>query len=360
MKRVRIIAGSDAIQEPHVRRKWEYLLDQYSGTTLFYQSPEYFNHLAMFRADCAFLAVVDGDDGAPIGIVPICKSRVLLNFEARDYRFARVSFSGILILGGTLLAPQSLEVFELLFQQIAVSFPDCGAIEVNGLSTTSLLWDFLRSNPSLKRHFTIYAPNGPRNCHTVAIPDSFTGYLGAFGHKKRYNMKRQIKRLDSFGNGSLTLRRIDRVSALKCFQDARIALGHEEISENEIQDLAVRGLLLSYVLNVNGKPCGLAFGTRFRDTLVIHSFGHDTKIGHLSPGTVLQTLMMKDVAEHKLARRIDYGFGEPRYRLTNDIDERVTVLMVRRGMINKSLVAAHLWYARFVDGVKRLRRFLEK
>ena len=76
-----------------------------------------------------------------------------------------------------------------------------------------------------------------------------------------------------------------------------------------------------------------AFGTRFRDTLVMHSFRHDTEIGHLSPGTVLQTLMMKDLTENKLARRIDYGFDEPRYRLTNDLDERVTAVMVRRGMI---------------------------
>jgi CelD/BcsL family acetyltransferase involved in cellulose biosynthesis len=86
----------------------------------------------------------------------------------------------------------------------------------------------------------------------------------------------------------------------------------------------------------------------------VHHFGHDTEIGHLSPGTVLHTLMMKDLAEHKLARRIDYGFGEPRYRLTNDLDERVTAVMVRKGMINQSLIGMHFTYIRFLDTVKRL------
>jgi hypothetical protein len=76
----------------------------------------------------------------------------------------------------------------------------------------------------------------------------------------------------------------------------------------------------------------------------------------LSPGTVLQTLMMKELVEHKLARRIDYGFGEPRYQLTNDLDERVTAVMVRRGMINQSMIAAHLSYVRLLDGVKCLMR----
>jgi hypothetical protein len=150
---------------------------------------------------------------------------------------------------------------------------------------------------------------------------------------------------------------------VKCLQDARIALGghvrrgiDRGIPEIEVLDLAERGLLLSYVLSVNGTPCGLASGTRFRDTLVMHSFSHDTQIGHLSPGTVLQTLMMKDVVEHKLARRIDYGFGEPRYRLTNDLDERVTAIVLRRGWMNQSFLSAHQSYVRLLNGVKYLVR----
>jgi CelD/BcsL family acetyltransferase involved in cellulose biosynthesis len=360
MKRARIVAGPDASLEASVRAKWDQLLDQYSSTTLFYQSPEYFSHLAKVRVDCAYLAIVEGDDGEPIGIVPMRKSSVLLKFEVRKHHFASVSFSAIRILGGTLLAPQSPEVFALLFQQIARSFPDCDAMEVSGLSTTSSLWNFLRNSRSLKRNFTIYAPNGPRRCHTARVPDSYTEYLGAFGRKKQYNLRRQIRRLDHFGNGSLALHRIDRVSGGGRFQNARVALGEhakrdsdQQNSEIEVLDLAERGLLLSYVLSVDGRTCGLAFGTRFRDTLVLHHFRHDAQIGYLSPGTVLHTLMMKDLAEHKLVRRIDYGFGEPRYRLTNDLDERVTAVMVRKGLINQSLIGTHFSYVRLVDGVKR-------
>ena len=66
------------------------------------------------------------------------------------------------------------------------------------------------------------------------------------------------------------------------FQNARVGLRRggaqdldREISESQALDLAERGLLLSYVLSVGGKPCAVALGTRFRDTLVIHSFRHD-------------------------------------------------------------------------------------
>jgi CelD/BcsL family acetyltransferase involved in cellulose biosynthesis len=291
------------------------------------------------------------------------KSPVLLKFDVGEYRLTQASFSGIRILGGTLLAPQSPQVFELLFRQVARSFPDCEAMEVSGVSTASALWDFLRTGQSLRRDFAVYSPCGPRNCHTAHVPGSFAEYLKAFGRKKQYNLKRQIRRLNQFGNGRLELQRIDRVSAISSFQQARIVLGggttrdlDREFSENEALDLAERGLFLSYVLNVGGKPCAVAFGTRFRDTLIMHSFRHDKSIAYLSPGTVLQTLMMQELAEEKLVQRIDYGFGEPRYRLTNDVDERVNVIMMRKTITNRSLIAAHRSYGRLVERVKRRGR----
>jgi hypothetical protein len=64
--------------------------------------------------------------------------------------------------------------------------------------------------------------------------------------------------------------------------------------------------------------------------------------------------MMKELAEQKSVRRIDYGFGEPRYRLTNDVDERVRVIMARKGVINWSLVTAHGAYESLVQVTKRV------
>jgi len=63
-------------------------------------------------------------------------------------------------------------------------------------------------------------------------------------------------------------------------------------------------------------------------------FAHHRALDHLSPGTVLHTLMMRDIIDAKLARRIDYGFGEPRYRQGNKLEERVTAMLVRRTILN--------------------------
>ena len=66
--------------------------------------------------------------------------------------------------------------------------------------------------------------------------------------------------------------------------------------------------------------------------------------------------MMKELAEQKLVRRIDYGFCEPRYRLANDVDERVSVVIVRKGLINQSRITAHRSDERLFAGAKRLVR----
>ena len=358
--RVRIAAAPDATRDRSLFACWEQLLHQHPGTRLYYQSPEYFDHLDTLHRGTAFLAVLEAADGTRVGVLPLRKSPVLLKFEARSRHLFQTSFAGIEILGGMPLAPPSREVFELLFREIARIFQDCEAIELKGIPAQSALWGFLQSSEPLKRQFSVYAPNGRRRYQTALVPESFEKYLECFPGKKQYNLKRQIRRLDKFGRGSLTLHRIDAPEGVDFFQKAWVALDGPlrpdptRLSPAETRDLAGRGLVLSYVLTVNDRPCALAAGSRFRDTLTVHTFRHDKTLGRFSPGTVLHVLMVKDLIEHKLAHRIDYGFGEPRYRLTNEIDERVNAIVVRKGFLNQSRIASHMSYVWLVDKAKRL------
>jgi len=141
---------------------------------------------------------------------------------------------------------------------------------------------------------------------------------------------------------------------------ARRELSHkpraEAIPDRELADLAQRGLLLSYVLTADGAPCALALGTRYGSTHLVHMFAHHRALDHLSPGTVLHTLMMRDIIDAKLARRIDYGFGEPRYRQGNKLEERVTAMLVRRTILNRSGIMAHATFDGMVGAVKQVLR----
>jgi hypothetical protein len=353
----RIISDYDETLAAPFRTAWDSLLKEHSPATLFFQSPRYFDHLAdtLGREKIA-LAAVEDRQGAIVGIIPLRIAKTTLDLRIRNWYFGKLSFSSVAILGGRTLSPRSSDMYESLFQQLAGSFASCSVIHMYGLPTSSTLWSFLQDSPYIGRDFIVYVPYGARACHTTELPERFDEYLGEFKHKKRYNLKRQVRQLREYSGGTLELRRIESPADVVHFQNAAMRLtkvapdGHDSsaLSHADMVDLARKGLLLSYVLTSKRGAHALAFGTRFMDTLLVSRFAHAKEIEHLSPGTVLQTLMIEDLIRGRLANRIDYGFGEPRYRLTNKTDERVDVLLMRKTVSNVAKLSIHAAFEKIV------------
>jgi len=365
MDRIRVIPHYADTRVPGVRDAWDALIHQRRDEALFYQSPSYFDHLASRDEPCALSLAVFESDSATVGLVPLWAARTTLAFRVKSLHVGALSYPCVRVLGATLLVPQEHAVFERLFEHLGRQFSACALIEIKGLPTASALWHFLRKPSAVSRHFFVYVPNGPRRCHWTDVPATFDLYLARFKRKKRYNLKRQLARLEQHAAGKLSLHRIERPCDVPLLAQARRHLSHkrdaETISDRDLADLAKRGLLLSYVLTAAGVPCALALGTRFGSTHLVHMFAHDQALDHLSPGTVLHTLMVRDIIDAKLVRRIDYGFGEPRYRLGNNLEERVTVMLVRRTILNRSGIMAHATFDHVVGAVKQvLRRRAER
>lgn len=360
MGNVRVIAHYGETRAEHLRVAWNALIHQRKGEALFYQSPPYFDHLGQRSQKCALSLAVFEHESAPAGVVPLWSADTTLTFQIKKLRFAELRYSCLRVLGATLLVPQSPLVFEQLFEKLSADYPRCDLIEIKGLPTSSELWRFLCGRSQVRKQFFVYAPNGRRMCQWTDVPDTYDLYMARFKRKKRYNLKRQLARLDQHAGGSLKLQRIEHAADVPLFMHALERLASRErmqgITEGELVDLAQRGLLLSYVLMSSAGPCSLAFGTRFGSTQLVHLFAHDTAIEHLSPGTVLHTLMMRDVIAAKVVRRVDYGFGEPRYRLGNQLEERVTVMLVRRTIANWSGIIAHATFDGTIDAMKHVLR----
>jgi hypothetical protein len=368
MVRLWFIANCDESRDASIRTAWARLLDRYSSRTLFYQSPAYFDHLASHvREGDLRLAIVEGDDGAVLGVVPLRRTKSTLEFRAGAMRFGAVKFDAVRILGGMPLLPPTSQFFDLLFEGIARAFPACPAIELRGLPISSPLWNYVKDRHPVVSEYALYVPDGPRDYHTTDIPESFEAYLGGFKRKKRYNLKRQIRRLEQWSGGALALQRVQSGRDVAEFRKAYVEIETSRwrqrpdnvMSLAEMIDLAERGLLLGYILQARGQPCALAFGTRFADTLLVHSFAHDRAIERLSPGMVLQMLMMQDLIQHRLARRVDYGFGEPKYRLTNFVDRRADVTLLQKNVWSRSTMSAHASFVRLTDCARRLTRWHE-
>jgi len=356
--RVRIISDYEETCSPALRAAWNALLDQRDGETLFYQTPGYFDHLASTRDRASvFLAVIEDDRRTIVGIVPLVLADADLALRVRGFQLAKLSLSTIRIFPGTPLLPSSPELLGLLFEHLHRIFPDCDSIQLSAVPTRSALWRFLEQSARIDERFLLYAPNGARLCHVADIPDSFDTYLSAFSRKKRYNLKRQVRRLEEHSGGSLTLRRVQAVDDVAGLRQAMSQLGvasDSTLSDSAMRDLAGRSMLLSYVLVGGGKCYAVAVGTRFEDTVLFHRFAHDESLGHLSPGAVLHLSMMEDLIGNRLARRIDYGFGEPTYRSNNVVDERVAVMLFRKTLLNRVRIFAHSAFERTLAAIKGL------
>ena len=356
---IRVIPNYGETRGVELREAWDALIRERTGAALFYQSPPYFDHLAHREDRCALsLAVFENERAETRGVVPLWASQTTLPFRVSSMLLGQLSFPSLRLLGGHPLLPQSPALYRQLFEDLARAFPECALIEIKGLPTSSPLWEFLRSKSAVADLFYVYAPHGPRQCQWTDVPASFQEYLARFKRKKRYNLKRQIARLEQHSDGTLALHRIDKVEDIPFFVDAldRLAGSRrgDSMTAAELRDLACRGLLLSYVLTIKSMPCALAFATRFGATQLVHMFAHDSSLDHLSPGTVLHTLMMRNLAEEHMVRRIDYGFGEPRYRLGNALEERVLVMLVRRTVGNLSGIMAHATFDGVVNAMKHV------
>jgi hypothetical protein len=198
----------------------------------------------------------------------------------------------------------------------------------------------------------------------MSLPGAFDEYLAQFKRKRRYNLRRQLKRLVDHSGGTLQLRRIHTPDQVGCLRDAISVLltgqkqrygSSEAIMPPEAMvDLAERGLLLSYVLMAATGAYAMAFGTASVGMLQVHRFAHLPDLEHLSPGTTLQYLMAEDLINNRLARRVDYGFGEPKWPTPLDaVEERANIFLLRKSLLNSSTVFMHSNFYRVSSSVKK-------
>jgi hypothetical protein len=340
---------------------WELLLNQEADQSLFYQSPANCDHLSSFPSNGElYLATLEGVDGTLTGIVPFLRTTVSLSFQAKEKVYLYKHYIGIRILGIDLIASPSLNLLEELLQKINLSFEGCHAIEVKGLRSLSLLLDHLKKFPNPLFDFIVYTPEGVRTRHLRTLPGSYDEYLHQFSKKKRYNLIRQLRLMEDWSEGSLKLTRIQNPSQVQELLTAyemlelisKLCL--DSLNKEIISDLASRGLLLCYILSVKDRPCAVALGTHFMGTLLVHKIEMDKKLAKFSPGTVLNTLLIRDLIENKLAHKIDYGFGEPKYRMGNTIEQQVTLMLIRKSLSNHFIVGFHSLFVKLRNSMKAL------
>lgn len=354
-----VVYDYDACRSQHLRGAWADLVSKHAPRISFLQSPDFIDHLAAIRADDnVFIAALWDGEGGLEGLIPIRRMVSTLDFSVGGRRLASAKFKALRILGGNILYPMGDQAHIALLDRLMERFHDIDLFQFSSMPTASRAWQSISRCTGVAERFLTYVPHGPRHCLVTDVPASMDDYLAKLGRKKRYNLKRQLKQLSQAGDGQLALRRVespsdvdDLVDALKAW--VQVCGGHE-MDRSALVDLARRGLLLCYVLAFRSQLCAFAFGHRYLDTLHVHKIWHNSELEAHSPGAALHHLMLQDIVHHRLACRIDYGYGMPRHGTGAlcDIEERADLLLFKKTLRNRLGIFLHSRFHRAVESLK--------
>jgi hypothetical protein len=344
------------------REFWNISLHQSENTNLVFQTPRYVEFLEeTIDTNSPKIAVIRNNaNGLCVGISPIVRSRIYIRFYARSSDVIRVPLDSIIVLGGEPSLLDDDEVFSLFFELIRSKYPSCQSISMNLVSIDSALWRYISRSSLIKKNFYVYVMNGFSDCHMVRVPQTLEDYHAILSKKKRYNLARQERLLETAMGGKLILNRIEKqedigllVSAINKFTESKT--DDSILSIDEYYAACRKGILLCYTMTINSTIIGLAIGTKSDTTYLLHRFFYIKSLRKYSIGTTLWQKVYVDLIENQDFCLVDMGYGSPsaRYASTNLIKTRGHVLLLRKCLSNLILVKLHVLFNNIKGYVKK-------
>jgi GNAT acetyltransferase-like protein len=356
--------AGDRWQLPELVGSWTRLVDARVNHDSLCQTPQYFEHLSAIDGPRSLsLLAVHAPDGRLAGVVPLHRLRWALPFEVSGRGVAASRFRAVEVLGSQPLVPDDPMLHDRVFGAVADAFPECEAVVMGSVPIKSFLWRYCETSRELRTRFLVY-PYGQRSCHTIPLPATFEEYLARLSGKKRYNLRRQVRRLGE----AVELRCIERPDDVPALAEAVAALGLPAaggpdrsipgapvIEVEKFTDLAAHGLLLCYVLVSDGRPCAVTIGMKHAGTYQLACISHNHAVAALSPGSTLVFMLIEDLIRRHHIETIDFGFGEPAqpYPSIHVLEERASLLLFRKTLANRARRAAHAGFRAPIGLLKR-------
>src|SRR5262249_54783247 len=137
------------------------------------------------------------------GVVPLRVARWRLSFGLAGHVLGESALRAVVVLGSQPLIPCDPALHDRLFITIGDTFPDCDAIGMDSVASGSFVWRHCHGSKAIRDHYLVHVPYGKQTCHTIPLPATFEEYLAKLSAKKRYNLKRQVRLLQTVAKGAL-------------------------------------------------------------------------------------------------------------------------------------------------------------
>lgn len=367
--RYRVELATHRSQDPAFCARWRELIAASKSPQQIFQTPAFFNFLRDSRAAgtrAELLALIRQSDGAIDGVVPVIIAEQVLSFAIGKLVLFAPAIQTVRLLGSVPALPSDIDAVQLVAQQLLARFPDARSIFMQALPADSDYRRTLEKICARQRGLATSLMGEWRDCHTMPLPASFEEYMAKFSTKKRYNLNRQVRRLEEQA-GMLELVRIEHTGQLgpmlqslaQLVSSAQFAAG---FNPRTLAHLAAQGLLCCYVLRAGGESLAVILGRRAANVLHIDKIFVTEKHRALSVGTSAMHLAVKAIIAQGGVDLIDFGYGTPKHDFSSShvLERRAQVMLFDSTTNIGRLFRAHSAFFHAAEALVRIVKHVKE
>ena len=219
----------------------------------------------------------------------------------------------------------------------------------------------------------IYIPRQYRR-YFVDLTGTYEQYLGRFSSKTRSTLRRKVRRFEKLSSGAIDWREYRtpddvatfyehaRELSLRTYQERLLDAGLPASPEfrQQMHELAESQSLRSYLLFLEGSPIAYLYCPAADGVLDYAYLGYDPAFAKLSPGTVLQWLVLERLFSQADFKMFDFSEGEGAHKRLFATGHQLCadIYVLHATPSNLTKVAAHAGLAEASGGIVRgLERF---
>jgi CelD/BcsL family acetyltransferase involved in cellulose biosynthesis len=202
----------------------------------------------------------------------------------------------------------------------------------------------------------LYAPRQYRR-FLVDLSGGFDQYMAGFSGKTRSGLKRKLRKFGELSGGNIDLREyrtpeeiaefvsMARVLSAKTYQERLLRRGLPGTDDflGSAQALAREDNVRAYLLFLSGEPISYLYSP-VKDGVVLYDYlGYDPARASISPGTVLQLLVLERLFAERRFMLFDFTEGEGQHKELFSTESRLCAdfYVLRRRLWPMSLILLH-------------------
>jgi CelD/BcsL family acetyltransferase involved in cellulose biosynthesis len=198
----------------------------------------------------------------------------------------------------------------------------------------------------------------------------FDAYLGLFSSKSRSTLKRKLKKFADADGGSIEWKEYAKPEEIKAFFDLASPLSSKTYQDRLLDSglpssqafkdnalkLAENNDVRGFILFLKRQPVAYVFSHCANGIVSYDYVGYDPEAQELSPGTVLQYLLLESLFAQKTFRIFDFteGEGQQKAFFGTDSARCAKTYFFRKNLNTLLLVFFHYWLNQGVAAIGRL------